>query len=43
LGLLAGGRRRLGETLYVPMTDRVIPVTVTEPTFYDRGGERLHV
>ena len=42
LALLAGGRGRIGDTLYVPMTGRVIPVTVTEAAFYDRNGARLH-
>ncbi len=42
LALLAGGRGRTGDTLYVPMTGRVIPVTVTEAAFYDRNGARLH-
>jgi hypothetical protein len=26
----------------VPMVDRVIPVTVASPVFYDREGARLH-
>jgi sarcosine oxidase, subunit alpha len=43
LALLAGGRGRTGDTLYVPMTGRVLPVTVTEAAFYDRKGTRLHV
>ena len=28
-------------TLYVPMLDRTIAVTVSEPVFLDREGERL--
>lgn len=43
MALVAGGRARMGETLYVPMPDGVIPVTVTEPVFYDPKGERLDV
>ncbi len=42
LALIAGGRTLLGSTLYVPMTDRVIPVTVTSPVFHDSEGTRLH-
>ena len=34
LALVAGGRARIGSTLYVPMTDQVIPVTVTQPVFH---------
>ena len=42
LALVAGGRARLGSTLFVPLPDRVIPVTVTRPVFHDREGTRLH-
>jgi sarcosine oxidase subunit alpha len=41
LALLKDGRARIGERLYVPMLDRTIAVTVTEPVFFDREGERL--
>jgi sarcosine oxidase subunit alpha len=41
LALVKDGRARLGEKLYVPMLDRTIAVTVTEPVFLDREGERL--
>ena len=42
LALVAGGRGRIGSTLYVPISDRVIPVTVTQPVFHDSEGTRLH-
>ncbi|NNG06033.1 MAG: sarcosine oxidase subunit alpha family protein [Inquilinus sp.] len=42
LALVADGGNRLGETLYVAMPDRTIPVTVASPVFYDPEGERLH-
>ncbi|PHP66445.1 sarcosine oxidase subunit alpha [Zhengella mangrovi] len=42
LALVAGGRDRMGQTLHVPMPDRTIAVTVTEPVFFDPKGERLH-
>jgi len=42
LALVAGGRARIGSTMFVPMNDRVIPVTVASPVFYDREGARLH-
>ncbi len=32
----------MGQTLYVPMIDRTLAVTVTEPLFFDREGTRLH-
>lgn len=41
LALVAGGRGRIGETLYVPMPGKAIAVTVTSPVFYDPKGERL--
>jgi sarcosine oxidase, subunit alpha len=41
LALVKEGRARIGEKLYVPMLDRTIAVTVTEPVFYDTEGERL--
>ncbi len=43
LAMLAGGRRRRGETLCVPMPGRNIQVRVVEPVFYDPKGERLNV
>jgi sarcosine oxidase subunit alpha len=42
LGLVAGGRARLGQTLYVPMPDGDIPVEVTAPVFYDPQGTRIN-
>jgi len=42
LALVAGGRERMGETLYVPMPDRAIEVEVTGMVFFDEKGERLN-
>ena len=42
LALVAGGRARMGETLYVPMPDRTIEVEVTGTVFVDEKGERLN-
>ncbi|PLP57090.1 sarcosine oxidase subunit alpha [Mesorhizobium loti] len=42
LALIAGGRDRAGETLYVPMPDKVIEVEVTGMVFFDEKGERLN-
>jgi sarcosine oxidase subunit alpha len=41
LALVREGRARIGQKLYVPMTDRTIAVTVTDPVFLDKEGERL--
>jgi sarcosine oxidase, subunit alpha len=41
LALVKDGRARIGEKLYVPMLDRTIAVTVTEPVFFDKEGGRL--
>jgi sarcosine oxidase subunit alpha len=41
LALLAGGRSRMGNKLSVPMPGGAIGVTVTEPVFVDKTGDRL--
>ncbi|MGO7422657.1 glycine cleavage T C-terminal barrel domain-containing protein, partial [Rhizobium ruizarguesonis] len=40
--LVAGGRARMGETLYVQMPDRTIAVEVTDLVFFDKEGGRIH-
>lgn len=42
LALVAGGRSKMGQTLYVPMPDRVIPVEVCDMVFYDKEGGRIN-
>jgi len=42
LALVAAGRARIGQTLYVPMPGGDVEVEVTSPIFYDPKGERLH-
>ena len=42
LAVIADGRARKGETLYVPMPGRTIEVEVTGTVFYDEAGEKLH-
>jgi sarcosine oxidase subunit alpha len=42
LAMIAGGRSRIGQKLFVPMPGRDIEVTVTVPMFYDAEGARLH-
>jgi len=44
LALLFDGRNRIGQALHVPLMDgRVAKVTVTEPVFFDKEGERARV
>jgi sarcosine oxidase, subunit alpha len=42
LALIAGGRARLGQTLFVPMPNGDIEVEVTSPIFYDPTGARIN-
>ncbi len=42
MALVAGGKARLGQTLYVPMPDRTIAVEVSEMVFFDKEGGRIH-
>ena len=42
LALIAGGRARLGQTLYVPTLERDIEIEVTSPVFYDPSGARIN-
>jgi len=42
LGLVAGGRSLMGQTLYVPMPTGEAAVEVVSPVFYDPEGKRLH-
>jgi sarcosine oxidase, subunit alpha len=42
LALIAGGRSRLGQTLYVPMPNGDLEVEVTSPVFYDPAGARIN-
>ncbi|HUQ54116.1 2Fe-2S iron-sulfur cluster-binding protein [Lentzea sp.] len=40
LALVRSGHARIGETLYVPVDDALVPVTVTESVLYDKEGAR---
>jgi sarcosine oxidase, subunit alpha len=42
LALVAGGRARMGQTLYVPMPGGDLEVEVTSPVFYDPTGGRIN-
>ncbi|MEU9213555.1 sarcosine oxidase subunit delta family protein [Streptomyces sp. NPDC048415] len=40
LALVKGGRDRIGERLYAPVGNRLVPVTVASPVLYDPEGAR---
>ncbi len=40
LALVRDGRSRVGETLHVPLRDRVVPVEAAEPVLYAADGAR---
>jgi sarcosine oxidase subunit alpha len=43
MGLVASGRARMGETVFVTRLDGdAVPATIVDPIFYDPQGERLH-
>jgi sarcosine oxidase subunit alpha len=42
MAVVAGGKARLGQTLYVPMPDRTIAVEVSDMVFFDKEGGRIH-
>jgi sarcosine oxidase subunit alpha len=42
LGMIEGGRARLGQTLYVPMPGGDLEIVVTSPVFYDPTGARIN-
>jgi sarcosine oxidase subunit alpha len=40
LALVRSGRDRIGQTLYVPLEDTLVPVTVTDTVLFDKEGAR---
>ena len=40
LALIRSGRERIGQTLYVPIEDELVPVTVTDSVLFDKEGSR---
>jgi sarcosine oxidase subunit alpha len=42
LAMIAGGRRRMGERLFVPMREGDVEVEVVAPVFYDPEGKRVN-
>ncbi len=43
MAVVRDGFNRMGETLNIPMPDKVIKAKVVKPVFYDPKGERLNV
>ena len=41
LALLENGHARHGETVYVRIKEKIVPVKVTAPCFYDPDGAKL--
>jgi sarcosine oxidase, subunit alpha len=42
MALIAGGKDRMGETLYVPMPDRNIEAEICDAVFFDKEGGRIN-
>ena len=42
LAVVRGGKDMVGKKLFVPMENKNINVTVTNPVFYDEKNERLN-
>ena len=42
LALVKGGQDRMGEIIYVPLDDKIIPCEIVSPVFYDVEGSRLN-
>ena len=40
--VIADGRARIGQTIFVPMPGKMIRAKVTAPMFYDAQGSRLN-
>ncbi len=43
MALVAGGRARIGATVYATTMEATAPARIVEPVFYDREGRRLDV
>ncbi len=42
MALVAGGRNRFGETVYIPLEGKTVPATVTATTFFDPDNKRIN-
>ncbi len=43
MGLVAGGFEKMGQTVFIPMPDRVIEAEICDAVFYDKEGGRINV
>ncbi|WP_111431363.1 sarcosine oxidase subunit alpha [Rhodobacteraceae bacterium DSL-40] len=43
LAVIEGGHERMGETVYIPMPDRIIAAKITDPVFVDPENTRLKI
>ncbi len=43
MGLVEGGFEKMGQTIFVPMPDRVIEAEICKPVFFDEEGGRINV
>ena len=42
LAVVRGGKDMMGKKLFIPMEDKTINVTVSNPVFFDQTNERLN-
>ena len=42
LAVVRGGKDMMGKKLFIPMVDKTINVTVSNPVFFDQTNERLN-
>ena len=43
MGLVSGGRSKLGATVFVPINDKIHACEIVNPVFYDPSGDRVNV
>ncbi len=43
MALVAGGFEKMGQTVFIPMPDRVIEAEICDAVFYDKEGGRINV
>ncbi|MDI9408200.1 MAG: sarcosine oxidase subunit alpha family protein [Candidatus Pacebacteria bacterium] len=43
MGLVMGGRAKMGETVYIPIGDKTVAAEIVNPVFYDPTGDRVNV
>ena len=42
LAVVRGGKKIMGQKLFIPMEDRTINVTIVDPVFFDKENKRLN-